>query len=273
MGQQQVILLTGGSAGIGKETATLLMNQGYIVYSASRRLAENQQSKFGLGKIIAAQMDVTDESSIQKIIDKIMVEQGRIDAVICNAGNGIAGSIEETSNEEVRFQMETNFFGTVNTIHAVLPIMRKQQLGRIITTGSIASFIPIPYQAFYSASKSAVKIYTHALAIEMKPFNIQCCCILPGDAKTDFTAARKFTKASMSENSPYKERMNKAVETMANDEQNGMLPENISYVILHQLKKKKMNPVAIPGVQYKLIDFGFRILPTSFMLFVVGKLY
>lgn len=273
MKEEKVVFLTGGSAGLGKATAELLMKNGYKIYSASRRMAESMEDSDSQGKIIPIKMDVTDLASIDNAVKNIMEQEGRIDILICNAGNGIAGSIEDTSAEETRFQFETNFFGTVNVVHAVLPIMRKQMSGRIITTSSVAGFIPIPYQGFYSASKAAVKIFTHTLSIEMKQFNVQCCCVLPGDAKTDFTKSRKYTQAALSPESAYTEKMNKAVDIMAHDEQNGMQPVEISKAILKQIKKRKMSIVTIPGFSYKLISFIFRLVPNRFLLFVVDKLY
>ena len=273
MDKENIVFLTGGSAGLGKATAELLMKNGYTVYSASRRMAERQEDPSSHGKIIPLQMDVTDIPSIETAVSEIMEKEGRIDILICNAGNGIAGAIEETSAEEVKFQFETNFFGTVNVVHAVLPIMRRQMRGKIITTSSVAGFIPIPYQGFYSASKAAVKIFTQTLSIEMKPFNVQCCCVMPGDAKTEFTQSRKFTQASQAPESVYTEKMNKAVGIMAHDEQNGMQPVEISKAILTQIRKKKMSAVSIPGVKYKVISFAFRLVPNKFLLFVVDKLY
>ncbi len=273
MQKENIILLTGGSAGLGKSTAELLMQNGYTVYSASRRLTEEKEDAVSHGKIIALQMDVTDIPSIKRAVARIMEESGRIDVLICNAGNGIAGAIEETSSEECKYQFETNFFGTVNVVHAVLPIMRKQRSGRIITTSSVAGFIPIPYQGFYSASKAAVKIFTQTLSLEMKQFNVQCCCVLPGDAKTDFTQTRKFTQASQSSDSVYTKKREKAVSIMAYDEQNGMQPIEISQAILAQIRKKKMAIVTIPGVKYKVISFLFRLVSNRFLLFVVDKLY
>lgn len=273
MGKENIVLLTGGSAGLGKATAELLMKNGYTIYSASRRLAKEQEDAASHGKIIPLQMDVTNVPSIEQAVARIMEEQGRIDVLICNAGNGIAGAIEETDEEEAHFQFETNFFGTVNVVHAVLPIMRKQRKGKIITTSSVAGFIPIPYQGYYSASKAAVKIFTQTLAIEMKQFNVQCCCVLPGDAKTEFTQSRKFTKASQSPESVYTKKREKAVSIMAHDEQNGMQPIEISKAILAQINKEKMSVVTIPGAKYKLIALAFRLVPNRFVLYVVDKLY
>lgn len=273
MSKENIVFLTGGSAGLGKATAELLMRNGYTVYSASRRLAERQEDPNHQGKIIPLQMDVTDTHSIATAVAEVMEKEGRIDILICNAGNGIAGAIEDTSAEEAKFQFETNFFGTVNVVHEILPIMRKQMKGKIITTSSVAGFIPIPYQGFYSASKAAVKIFTQTLSIEMKPFNVQCCCVMPGDAKTEFTQSRKFTQASQAPESVYTEKMNKAVGIMAHDEQNGTLPVEISKAILTQIRKKKMSAVSIPGIKYKVISFAFRLVPNKFLLFVVDKLY
>lgn len=273
MADNQIVLLSGGSAGLGKATAELLMKNGYTVYSGSRRMAESVTDNHSSGSIIPVQMDVTNAKSVEEVVARIMSERGRIDVLICNAGNGIAGSIEDTSEEEARFQMETNFFGTVNMIHAVAPIMRKQKHGKIITTSSVAGFIPIPYQGYYSASKAAIKILTQTLSIEMKQFGVQCCSVLPGDAKTEFTASRKFTQAAQSPDSAYTQRMKKAVETMAHDEQNGMEPIEISKAILKQIQKKTMAPIVVPGFNYKLFAWIYRMVPNRFLLYVIDKLY
>jgi len=219
-----IVLLTGGSAGIGSATAQYLMKQGYTVYAASRRGSENIDDNTTGGKIIGLCADVTIPESLENAVSRIMEEQGELSAVICNAGNGIAGSVEDTSLEEARYQMETNFFGVLNTIKACLPIFREQNHGKIIAISSVAAVAPIPFQGFYSASKSAIMLLMQSLSMEVKPYNIKCTCILPGDVKTDFTSSRKYTEASTLPSSEYTNAMKAAVQTMEKDEQNGMMP-------------------------------------------------
>lgn len=155
----KIILLTGASKGIGKATAELLMQRGAKVYGASRSGGEQQKDELSKGEIIPVIMDVNNESDIAAVVRRIVAENGKLDAVICNAGNGIAGAIEETSIDEMRYQFETNFFGVVKTIQSCLPIFRAQGYGKIITVSSLAGIIPIPYQTFYSSVKAALMLF------------------------------------------------------------------------------------------------------------------
>ncbi|MCD7899201.1 MAG: SDR family NAD(P)-dependent oxidoreductase [Bacteroides sp.] len=269
----KVVLLTGGRTGIGLEIATQLMNWNVCVYSASRQKCEAIQNPNGTGEIIPIQLDVNDETATHIIIEQIIKEKGRLDAVICNAGNGIAGSIEDTSTEEVKYQMETNFFGAVKTIQACLPIFRKQGYGKIMATSSVAAIVPIPYQAFYTAGKSALFSFMQALAMEVKPFGIQCCTVLPGDTKTEFTSCRKYTIASQSPDSIYRERMKKAVQKMEKDELAGMESSYVARKMVKELVKKRMRSIVVPGMQYKLIYTLSNILPVKWRLWGISKVY
>ena len=151
---QKVVLLTGASAGIGLATATQLMNEGACVYGASRRGGIAKKAEKGEGMLIQVALDINDEAALAALVAQILKEQKKLDVVICNAGNGIAGSVEDSSIEEIRCQFETSFFGTVKSIQACLPTFRAQGRGQIITLSSVAGVIPIPYQAFYSSVKS-----------------------------------------------------------------------------------------------------------------------
>lgn len=271
---QKAILLTGGSAGIGLETAKMLMDRGYKVYSGSRRGGgEALKSSVSTGEIIPLALDVNDEEILKKAVEKIVSENGSLYAVVSNAGNGIAGAVEDTSSEETKYQLETNFFGAVKTIKACLPQFRKQNFGKIITVTSVAAVIPIPFQAFYSSGKAALQIYMEALAMEVKPFGIQCCTILPGDTKTDFTASRKYTVESENQNSPYYKRMKTAVGKMEKDEQNGMSPSVIAKAIVNQVDRNKMKPRVVPGFQYKAICAVSDLLPNSLRLKLINMVY
>ncbi|HHT23702.1 MAG TPA: SDR family oxidoreductase [Bacteroidales bacterium] len=269
----KAILLTGGSSGIGLATAEMLMNKGYQVYSGSRRGGGQAQKSSNGGEIIPIKMDVNDETTVKNAVDKIIQENGKLYAVISNAGNGIAGSIEDTASDEVKYQLETNFFGSVKVIQACLPIFRKQGFGKVIAVSSVAAVIPVPYQAFYSAAKSALLLMMDALTMEVKPFGIQCCTILPGDTKTDFTSSRKYTDASQNENSAYYKRMKTAVDKMEIDEQNGMSAESIAKAIVKQIERKKMKSRVIPGLQYKAICVVSGLLPYKLRLNLINMVY
>jgi len=271
--ETKAVLITGASTGIGLAVAVQLMNKGVKVYAASRRGGEAQKASTGTGEIIHVKMDVNVEEDIKLVVDRILKENNRLDALICNAGNGIAGSVEDTSSEEVKYQFETNFFGAVKTINACLPVFRSQGYGKILATSSVAAIVPIPFQAFYSAGKAALLVYMQALAIELKPFGIQCCSVLPGDTKTGFTSARKYTLKSQSTESVYAQKMKTSVGKMEREEQNGMDANVVASRMVQQITNKKMKVFVIPGLQYQIICVLFNILPPSIRLWVVGLLY
>ena len=183
--EASVAVITGGSSGIGLNAARALRDRGLNVYELSRR-AENAEPG-----VTHLQADVTDETQVNAAVAEILRREGRIDILINNAGFGISGAIEFTPPQEARRQFDVNFFGMVNMNHAVLPVMRQQGGGRIVNMSSVAAPIAIPFQAYYSASKAAVRTYTLALASEVRPFGIEVCVIMPGDIATGFTAARR----------------------------------------------------------------------------------
>jgi short-subunit dehydrogenase len=269
----KVVLITGASAGIGLSAALQLMNKGVRVYAASRRGGVSEKALNGVGELIHVKMDVNIQTEIDSVVARILKENNRLDVLISNAGNGIAGSVEDTSDEEIRYQFETNFFGAVNTIKACLPVFRQQGYGKIIATSSVAALVPIPYQAFYSAGKSALLVFMQALSLEVKPFGIQCCTVLPGDTKTEFTAARKYTVASQLPISVYSTKMKISVGKMEKDEQNGMEADSVAKKIVQQTMKKHMNVNVVPGLQYQIICLLFNRLPANLRLWIVDKIY
>ncbi|MCL2596281.1 MAG: SDR family oxidoreductase [Paludibacter sp.] len=266
---QKTIFITGASTGIGLSLAEMYQNADYKIYAASRSGFFPNENK----NIIPIKLDVNDKKNVSDVVEKFLSEKEKIDVLVCNAGNGIAGAAEDMTLDEVRYQMETNFFGNVNTIQQFLPLLRQQGGGKIIITTSVAGVVPIPFQSVYSASKAAIMMFAEAVALEIKPYNIQICCILPGDTKTNFTAARVFAKNSKSENSPYKARFEKSISKMEHDEQNGMLPEIIARAIFKQIKRKKMRLRVVPRLDYKFICRAFGVLPTRVKMWIVGLLY
>lgn len=269
----KIILLTGGSSGIGLEISLQLMEKGMRIYSASRRMGTPRKATKGEGEIIPIQLDVNDEVGICSVVDHILKENSRLDAVICNAGNGIAGAVEDTSIDEAKYQLETNFFGAVKIIHTCLPVFRQQGYGKIIAISSLAAVIPIPYQAFYSAGKSALLIFMQSLSMEIDAFGIQCCTILPGDTKTGFTNARIFTQKSTSPGSPYSIQMKRSVSRMEYSEQNGTEASLVAKVVTQQIAKSHMNEIVVPGTQYKLIYRLLKVAPARFRLWLTKKVY
>ncbi|WP_452220988.1 SDR family oxidoreductase [Lacinutrix salivirga] len=193
----KVVLITGGSSGIGKSIGEFLISKGFTVYGTSRTPKNYPNSQF---PIVA--LDVKKVETIHSAIETIITKEGKIDVVINNAGVGITGPIEEIPMEQMQHNFDTNFFGPIQVINAVLPQMRLQNEGLILNITSIAGFMGLPYRGIYSASKGALEILTEAYRIELKDFNIKMANIAPGDFATNIAAGRYH--APVTEHSPYK---------------------------------------------------------------------
>lgn len=181
----KVVLITGGSSGIGKSIGEFLNDKGFIVYGTSRNPENVAQSTFPL-----LALDVRNVDSIQNAVQQVIEKEGRIDVLINNAGVGITGPIEEIPTDEMRNNFETNFFGPIEVMKAVLPKMRVQKSGLIINITSIAGYMGLPYRGIYSASKGALEIVTEALRMETKQFGVEITNIAPGDFATNIAAGR-----------------------------------------------------------------------------------
>lgn len=260
---KKICLITGGTAGIGLSTAKAMSNAGYVVYEISRRPQGNNFS-------IHCQGDITDEKTLEPIINEIVNKEGKIDVVINNAGYGISGAVEFTEHTDAIKQFDVNFFGMVRVNKLIIPVMRKQGYGRIINISSVAATIPIPFQTYYSASKAAVNSYTMSLANEVKSFGITVCAVQPGDIKTEFTTSRNKSEKG---NDVYKGSISKSVSKMENDEQGGMTPEYAGQFICNIARKRKIKPIYTIGFTYQILCFLANILPKKFVNYIVKRLY
>lgn len=261
--KKPVVFVTGGSSGIGKETALALNKAGCRVYEGSRR-------ESNIEGITHIALDVTKEESANAAVSEIISREGRIDLLINCAGSGISGAVEFTMLSEAEKQMDINFFGTVNMTKAVLPYMRKAKSGRIVNISSVAAAFPIPFQAYYSASKAAINAYTRALINEVKPFGITATAIQPGDIKTGFTAAREKSAAGDEE---YGGIISRSVAKMEKDEENGMDASTAGRIIAKIALRKHCKPLYTLGVSYKLLCFAGKILPVSLANKIIGIIY
>ena len=269
---KKIILITGGSSGIGRACSEYLANKGHIVFATTRKDVNYKERSFGIGTLTLITLDVTKQNTINEAIKYILSKYKRIDVVVNNAGFGIAGAIEDVSYEEALSQFDVNFFGTINVIKTILPIFREQKQGQIINIGSVAGYVSLPFQAMYSASKSAILSYTKALRNEVKPFNIKVTIIEPGDIKTNFTNNRQVTKKSDND-SIYKDRFIKSIEVMANDEKNGSEPIVIAKAVDRVINQKHPAIAITVGIKYKLFKLLFRLLPEKVSEYAVYLLY
>lgn len=259
----KTVLLSGGSGGIGKATARYFAERGYHVYELSR----HGEDEKGITHITA---DVTDISSLNDAIRKIEVERGSLDLLICNAGMGISGAAEFTAPEDAHRLMDVNFFGVFYLVQAALPLLRKSESPMILTVSSLAAPIPIPFQAFYSASKAAVSAFTMALASELRPFGIRVSSLLPGDTATGFTDARKKSEVG---DSLYGDTIHRAVGTMEKDERHGMSPDRLARKIGKIALKKHPKIAYTAGLKNQMFLVLQKLLPATLCNRIVGSLY
>jgi short-subunit dehydrogenase len=176
------VLITGGSAGIGKIVARDLAERGYTVYAAARSLEKMETLK--TSGVRPFRIDLTDSESIKNGLNEILSLSGGIDVLINNAGYGSYGAVEDVPIEEARRQFEVNLFGLAELTRAVLPGMREKKKGRIINISSIAGRIHTPFAAWYHASKHALEGFNSCLRTEVSPYGIDVVSIQPGPIRT-----------------------------------------------------------------------------------------
>lgn len=236
----KVVLITGGSSGIGKSIGNYLSEKGFKVYGTSRnpdRLTET--SSFQLIKL-----DVTQPASIKEAVKQIIEKESRIDILINNAGVGITGPIEETPEIEIKKAFDTNFHGPLNVIKEVLPFMRDQKEGLVLNITSIAGYMGLPYRGLYSASKVALEMTTEAYRMEVKQFGIEMATIAPGDFATNIAAGRYHCPEL--EDSPYKDSYGKTLQMMNEHVSHGEDPIEMAK------KVHRIIETANPKVAYKV---------------------
>jgi len=251
----RIVVITGASQGIGKAALELFERRGDTVYDLSR----------------TAGIDITDTGSVQKFFDDVHAKHGRIDVLINNAGFGLSGSAECTKPEDIQKMFSVNFVGLTTCCSLVLPIMRAHSDHPIIINiSSVAAVYALPFQSFYSASKSAVTGYTNALRTEIKPFRIRACSVLLGDVKTNFTNARQKNEQ---DNPLYEDKFNRAMKRYEADETKGYTSEYVARKLYKLSRKKNPKPIVTFGFKFKFLVFCNRILPFRFMNWMVGKIY
>lgn len=203
MSQPQIILITGASSGMGFVTAKKLLEQGHIVYGAARRVDRMEELEKLGGH--ALELDITNEESIQNVVDQIIEEQGRIDVLWNNAGFGLYGSVEDTAIDKARYQFEVNLFGLARMTQMVLPHMRKQKSGKIINTSSMGGKVYMPLGAWYHATKHALEGWSDCLRLEVQEFGIDVVILEPGVINTEFGNPMLENLNQLDENSAYRE--------------------------------------------------------------------
>ena len=259
--QKRIVVITGASHGIGAACAGIFADRGDIVYALSRSKPEDS-------RVHHIPADLTDTDLSSSAVHRILSESGRIDVLLLNAGIGISGSVEHTALSDAKAQFDVCYFGALRVLTSALPAIRKCH-GMILFTSSVAAVTPIPFQAHYSACKAAINALCFALRNELKGTGVRVCAVLPGDAKTSFTAAR-IKNENGSEIYPA---MLRSVAKMEHDEQTGMSPHRIAKRMLSVSLKDNPKPFYSVGFVYSTICVLVKLLPSRFAAWILGFMY
>ncbi len=251
---KRVVLITGASAGIGKETALFLQQNDYIVYGAARRM--EKMKDLAQAGIHILDMDVTDDASMVRGVKKIIDAEGRIDVLVNNAGFGSYGAVEDVSMADARYQLEVNVIGAMRLTQLVLPSMREQHWGKIINISSIGGKIAMPFGGWYHASKFAIEGLSDSLRNEVHPFGIDVIVIEPGGIKSEWGGIAMESMVKTSGHTAYQEMVNKMDTSFRKVHEKIPGPETIARLIKKSIEAKS------PETRYSA---GYMAAPALFL--------
>lgn len=259
---QKIILITGGSSGIGFDSAIALAKQGHKVYAAARRVDMMEPLKeFG---IVPLSLDVTNDNSMQECVNAVLDTENRIDVLINNAGYGYFGAIENVKMEEARKQLEVNVFGMARMCQLVLPTMREQHAGRIINIASIAGRVTVYFGGWYNVSKYAVETFSDALRMETKSFGIDVVLIEPSAIKTNWGIIAADNLEASSRGTVYEAKAINEANNMHKAYRSNYFskPKVVTKAICKAVNRRRPRTRYCIGRGGKMIIFLHSILPT-----------
>lgn len=259
-----VACITGAASGIGLETARLLSQAGYSVYGLST-------SKSGENFLHETIGDITNAGDVERFISFVIAREGQIDVLVNSAGISIASPVELTLRHDAQRLMEVNFLGLVAMCQAVLPPMRERRCGCIINIASVAGLFPLPYEAFYSSSKSAVIAFSRSLRMEVGRYGIRVIAVAPGGVRTPFTSKR--IKYRLPNDAPYTQSLHNMIAHMGTEEQTGLTANRVARRILSAIRTKSASPVIVVGGVYRLYALLNRLLPYGLIDKIIALKY
>ena len=262
---ERTVLVTGASSGIGAATADLLAHSGFRVAGTSRNPEPAAQRA---PQIAWVAMDVRDDASVVEGVKRAIDRIGALDSLVCNAGIGVFGSIEEVPLQAAREQFETNWFGTLRVLRAALPELRRARSARIAIVGSLAGRAPIPFQAHYSASKAALDALALALHNELYGTGVGVTLIEPGDIRTAFNDATDF---DLVRDSSYGDRVARCREVVERSLVDAPGPEIVARAILRALTTRSPRVRYTVGREARLVSFARRWLPERLALRLIRR--
>ena len=226
MSQSSVVVITGVSSGIGRATAEKFSKQGYQVFGTVRTLNKAKP----IAGVELVEMDVQDENSVKRAIKSIIKNAKHIDILVNSAGVTLLGAMEENSIDEAKKLFDTNVFGTLSTIKAVLPHMRNQRSGRIVNISSVLGFLPAPYMALYSASKHAIEGLSESLDHEVRQFGVRVTLVEPSFTKTNLDLNAPQTVIKIQD---YKKELGIVSQAIQKNIRNAPEPEDVATTIFN----------------------------------------
>jgi NAD(P)-dependent dehydrogenase (short-subunit alcohol dehydrogenase family) len=247
----KVALVTGASQGLGQATARRLAAAGWRVFGTTRHTHPADDGPVGM-----LTLDVRHPASVAACVDSVRARAGRLDALVNNAGYPLTGSIEEVSVEEAQAQFETNFFGAVRMMQAVLPLMRVQGGGHVVNVSSAAAFVPLPYYGVYGASKAALERLSLSLREEMRPFGVHVCIVAPSSHRT---SVQHLSPAQAC--GAHTAAHERAVATMCGTVQDGDDPENVARTVLRAVSSRAAKARYLVGGDARAFGFLQRVAP------------
>ena len=241
--QGKVVVVTGASMGIGEEIARAFLHRGASLVLASREQGrvEEARRRIGAGEhnSLAIACDVRERGQIDNLVQQTLQRFGRIDVWVNNAGYGLVDSVERMNMAECRRMFDTNLFGAVECMQAVIPVMKRQRSGAIINISSVAGHIAVPYMAAYGATKHALNCFSKAARLELREAGIDVITICPGYVKTSFSenAVRGHEDRQVAENV-----------------KRGISPERVAHAVLHAYERRSRE-VIVPWSNILLVAF------------------
>ena len=261
----KVVIVTGASGGIGKACATYLSAHGYNVYGTSRSTGDEIEES---GSFHMVRMDITDLESVARGIGIVMRKEGKLDAIVNNAGLHVVGPIECLSINDIEQSWRTNCLGAMLACREVLPIMRLQGFGHIINLSSLGGVIGLPFQGAYSSSKFALEGMTESLRAEVRGFGIRVSLIQPSDIRhQDCRSDTKVTK-------DYEDSFARVMKIAWKDEEKGYPAERIGPLIERIIENPNPRPRYTFGqALMRAVPLLKRILPNRFVEWALGLYY
>ncbi|WP_324037427.1 oxidoreductase [Aeromonas caviae] len=257
MSHSHVVVITGVSSGIGRISAMKFAEQGCRVFGTVRNMATANL----IAGVELIEMDIRDEVSVERGIQTIIAQVGRIDVLVNSAGVTLLGATEETSIAEAQALFDTNLFGLLRTIKAVLPQMRTQRSGRIVNISSVLGFLPAPYMALYSASKHAVEGLSETLDHEVRPFGIRVALVEPSFTRTNLDLNAPLTATQIAD---YSKDLGIVSQAIQNNVQKAPQPDGVARMIVDAaLGPWKMRHT--PRGEASLLRILRRFMPTTLL--------